>query len=90
MGRMRLAPGAALMVIDCKVPSKWYTDASVYRPIVEHHESNDKLLLRIYKMTTGLSRYAKTQPIWAPQKDSGMGLINAAARYAVAVQREWI
>ena len=54
------------MVIDCKVPSKWYTDASVYRPIVEHHESNDKLLLRIYKMITGLSRYAKTQPIWAP------------------------
>ena len=66
MGRMRLAPAAALMVIDCKVPSKWYTVASVYRPTVEHHASNDKLLLRIYKMITGLSRYAKTQPIWAP------------------------
>ena len=64
--------------------------ASLYRPTVENHEASDKLLLCVYKKTAGLSRYAKTQPIWAPQKDSGMGLMRAATRYAVAVQREWI
>ena len=57
---------------------------------MENHEASDKLLLCVYKKTAGLSRYAKTQPIWAPQKDSGMGLMRAATRYAVAVQREWI
>ena len=90
MDRMRLAPAAALMGIDSKVPSRWYTVASVYQPTAEQHESTDKLLLRIFKMITGLSRYAKTQPTWAPQKDSGMGLVNATARFAVAVQREWV
>ena len=87
---VRLAPAAAMMMIDSKGASRWYTVASVYKPTLEHHSANDKLLLCIYKRTTGLSRYAKTHPIWAPQKDSGMGLMHAATRHAMAVQREWI
>ena len=87
---VRLAPAAAVMMIDSKVPSRWYTVAGVYKPTQEHHGANDQLLLRIYKRTAGMSRYAQTQAIWAPQKDSGMGLMRADARHAVAVQREWI
>ena len=64
--------------------------ASVYKPNLDHHRHNDALLMRIHKQTTGLSRYAKTDAIWAPQKDSGLGLGRAAARHAVAAQREWI
>ena len=79
-----------MMMIDSEVPSWWYTVASVYKPTLEHHRANDKLLLRICKRTTGFSRYAKTHPIWAPRKDFGMGLMQAATRHVVAVQREWI
>ena len=63
---------------------------SVYKPTLDHHRHNDALLMRIYKQTTGLSRYAKTAAIWAPQKDSGMGMARAATRHAVSAQREWI
>ena len=87
---VRLAPAAAMMMIDSKVPSKWYTVANVYKPNLGHHGKNDGLLMRTFKQTTGLSRYAKTQAIWAPQKDSGIGLAKAVAHHAVAVQREWI
>ena len=86
---VRLAP-AAMLMINGKVPSRWYTVACVYKLTQEHHGANDKLLLRIYKRTTGMSRYTQTQAIWAPQKDSGMGLMRADARHAVAVQSEWI
>ena len=77
-------------MIDSKVPSPWYTVASVYKPALDHHRHNDALLMRIYKQTTGLSRYAKTVAIWAPQKDWGLGLARGAARHAVSAQREWI
>ena len=87
---VRLALAAAMMMIDTKVPTKWYAVASVYKPTLDHHRHNDALLMRIYKQTTGLSRYSKTAAMWAPQKDSGLGLGRAAARHAVAVQREWI
>ena len=90
LARARLAPAAAPMMIDSKVPSRWYTVTSIYKPTQEPHAANDKPLLRIYKTTTGMSRYAKTQAIWAPQKDSGMGLMRADARHAMAVQRECI
>ena len=80
---VRLAPAAAMMMIDSKVPSQWYTVASVYKPNFEHHGANDKLL-RIYKRTTGLSRYAKTYAISAPQHDSGMGLMQTATPHALS------
>ena len=79
-----------MMLVDSKVPTKWYAVASVYKPNLEHHRRNDALLMRMYKQITGLSRYAKTAAVWAPQKDSGLGLGRAAARHAMAVQREWI
>ena len=87
---VQLAPAAAMMLIDSKVPTKRYAVASVDKPNQEHHHRNDALLMRMYKQLTGLSRYAKTAAIWAPQKDSGLGMGRAAARHAVAVQREWI
>ena len=87
---VRLPPAAAMMLIDSKVPTRWYAVASVYKPNKEQHHRNDALLLRMYKQLTGLSRYAKTAAIWAPQRDSGLGMGRAAARHAVAVQREWI
>ena len=77
-------------LIDSKVPTRWYAVASVYKPNQEEHHRNDALLMRMYKQLTGLSRYAKTAAIWAPQKDSGLGMGRAAARHGVAVQREWI
>ena len=78
------------MMINSKVPSRWFTVASTYKPTREHHAANDKLLLRIYKTTTGMSRYVKTQALWALQKDWCMGLMRADAPYAIAAQREWI
>ena len=66
MENVRLAPAAAMMMIDSKVPTRWYTVASIYKPTQEHHRVNGKLLLRIYKIARGLSRYAKTEALWAP------------------------
>ena len=52
---IRLVPAPATMMIDTKVPTRWYPVASVYQTYLDHHRQNDALLMRIYKQTTGLS-----------------------------------
>ena len=78
------------MMIDSKVPSRWYTVSSVSNPTLANSRHNHALPVRISKHTTGLSGYAKTAAIWAPKRDSEMCMATAAAGHAVSAHREWI
>ena len=68
----------------------WYAVIGGYRPTAQDHKRNTALVRRLYKRWCGISRHAKTEALFVPQVDSGMGLMDAHTHWAVGVQREWI
>ena len=88
--RHRSAPAAAAMVIESKVMRRWYAVPSVCLPTLRDHEQKNALSRRLYKQMCGLSRFAKVEALFVPQKDSGMGLMDGLTHWVVGVQREWI
>ena len=85
------AAAAVKMVIESKMATidKWYAVYNTYRPTGEHHKVKDALLRRCYKAIGGISRHAKVEALFAPQEDSGMGLVDATTRYVEGVQSGW-
>ena len=78
------------MVLKSKVMSRGYAVISVYRPTVQDHKRNRALLRRLYKRWCGISRHAKVEALFAPQVDSGMGLMDTHTHWVMGVQRDWI
>ena len=78
------------MVLESKVMSRWYVVISCYRPTVQDHKRNTALVRRLYKRWCGISRHAKVEALFAPQVDSGMGLMDAHTHWVMGVQRNWI
>ena len=85
MRPQRMAPDAAIMVLEAKVPAKLYAAASVNHPMATVQHANGTLLVRCWKHITGTSRLAHTEALSGPWKDGCLGLRRSEHSWQVAV-----
>ena len=66
MKPQRLAPNAAMMVLEAKFMPKLFATASMYRPTATIWQAKDALVVRCWEQVTGTSRHAHTESLWEP------------------------
>ena len=85
-----LSPGAAIMALMERLPSKLLPPANVYRPRARVHAANDALMVQGYKHMTGIPRHAHSDALCEPWEHGSQILTWSSHSLHAAVAREWV
>ena len=74
LAKVRAAPDTAALIVQAKVPTRFYSVASAYRPKKTTHEQNDATQVKCFKQMVGISWHAPTAALFAKRKQGGLQL----------------
>ena len=90
LAKVRAAPDTAALIVRTKVPTRFYSVASAYRPKKTTHEQNDATQVKCFKQMVGTLWQALAAAFFATWKQGGLQLQHSEYLWMSSVGREWV